>query len=83
METASSIAAKATAPIPPAKARWRPDLTASHTPVSYTHLRAHETVLDLVCHLLLEKKKPSTQLGIRKQVHIADIYNQALQCVIT
>ena len=27
-------------------------------PVSYTHLRAHETVLDLVCRLLLEKKKP-------------------------
>ena len=24
--------------------------------VSYTHLRAHETVLDLVCSLLLEKK---------------------------
>ena len=28
--------------------------------VSYTHLRAHETVLDLVCRLLLEKKKKST-----------------------
>ena len=27
--------------------------------VSYTHLRAHETVLDLVCRLLLEKKKKS------------------------
>src|SRR5664280_1955427 len=26
-------------------------------PVSYTHLRAHETVLDLVCRLLLEKNK--------------------------
>ena len=25
--------------------------------VSYTHLRAHETVLDLACRLLLEKKK--------------------------
>src|SRR5664280_3068131 len=30
-------------------------------PVSYTHLRAHETVLDLVCRLLLEKKKKKTQ----------------------
>ena len=30
-------------------------------PVSYTHLRAHETVLDLVCRLLLEKKKPTRQ----------------------
>ena len=27
------------------------------TPVSYTHLRAHETVLDSVCRLLLETKK--------------------------
>ena len=24
-------------------------------PVSYTHLRAHETVLDIVCRLLLDK----------------------------
>ena len=29
-------------------------------PVSYTHLRAHETVLDLVCRLLLEKKNNNT-----------------------
>src|SRR5665811_1456678 len=29
----------------------------AHEAVSYTHLRAHETVLDLVCRLLLEKKK--------------------------
>ena len=28
-----------------------------HLAVSYTHLRAHETVLDLVCRLLLEKTK--------------------------
>src|SRR5678815_2942341 len=27
------------------------------TPVSYTHLRAHETPEHLVCRLLLEKKK--------------------------
>ena len=27
--------------------------------VSYTHLRAHATVLDLVCRLLLEKKNHS------------------------
>mgnify|MGYP007112105293 CR=1 FL=1 len=33
--------------------------TASE-PVSYTHLRAHETVLELVCRLLLEKKKRDT-----------------------
>ena len=29
----------------------------SPTAVSYTHLRAHETVLDFVCRLLIEKKK--------------------------
>src|SRR5665811_614005 len=32
-------------------------VTGILVPVSYTHLRAHETVLDLVCRLLLEKKK--------------------------
>ena len=32
-------------------------ITGNPAPVSYTHLRAHETVLDLVCRLLLEKKK--------------------------
>ena len=32
-----------------------------HGAVSYTHLRAHETVLDLVCRLLLEKKKQNIQ----------------------
>src|SRR5665213_2610690 len=29
----------------------------SYVPVSYTHLRAHETGRNLVCRLLLEKKK--------------------------
>ncbi|WDT36773.1 hypothetical protein PVA38_10990 [Streptococcus pneumoniae D39] len=29
---------------------WQPSV-----PVSYTHLRAHETVLEFVCRLLLEK----------------------------
>src|SRR5665648_1197514 len=32
---------------------------SSSSPVSYTHLRAHETRHDLVCRLLLEKKKIS------------------------
>src|SRR5450756_2193964 len=31
--------------------------TSVFTAVSYTHLRAHETRHDLVCRLLLEKKK--------------------------
>src|SRR5665647_3831112 len=33
-----------------------------HVPVSYTHLRAHETDSYLVCRLLLEKKKKLKQL---------------------
>src|SRR5450756_98138 len=37
-------------------------------PVSYTHLRAHETRHDLVCRLLLEKKKTKQHLNIR--VHL-------------
>ena len=37
--------------------RKRADRSEDIVPVSYTHLRAHETVLDLVCRLLLEKKK--------------------------
>eukprot|EP00657_Telonema_sp_P-1_P006873 TRINITY_DN2633_c0_g1_i1.p1 TRINITY_DN2633_c0_g1~~TRINITY_DN2633_c0_g1_i1.p1 ORF type:complete len:134 (-),score=48.96 TRINITY_DN2633_c0_g1_i1:77-478(-) len=36
-------------------------------PVSYTHLRAHETVLDLVCRLLLEKKKKQKKKIIKCQ----------------
>ena len=35
--------------------------TVAGEPVSYTHLRAHETVLDLVCRLLLEKNKQKKQ----------------------
>ena len=33
------------------------------TAVSYTHLRAHETGRNLVCRLLLEKKKKKKQTG--------------------
>ena len=32
-------------------------LTGYVNSVSYTHLRAHETLMNLVCRLLLEKKK--------------------------
>ena len=38
------------------EAWWLQTATAP-APVSYTHLRAHETVLDLVCRLLPETKK--------------------------
>ena len=37
----------------------------TQVPVSYTHLRAHETVLDLVCRLLLEKKHQLTSEDLR------------------
>ena len=43
--------------------KTNPCLIATTPPngaVSYTHLRAHETVLDLVCRLLLEKKNTKT-----------------------
>ena len=47
--------------------------------VSYTHLRAHETVLDLVCRLLLEKKKKHntqtvsiTSITDTTQIHITN-----------
>ena len=33
--------------------------------VSYTHLRAHETKANIVCHLLLEKKKKKNKKYIR------------------
>ena len=38
------------------------DLTKGLDSVSYTHLRAHETVLDLVCRLLLEKKNNTSNI---------------------
>ena len=38
--------------------------------VSYTHLRAHETVLDIVCRLLLEKKNESRVLLLRDVLRI-------------
>eukprot|EP00831_Metopus_contortus_P031026 TRINITY_DN25378_c0_g1_i1.p2 TRINITY_DN25378_c0_g1~~TRINITY_DN25378_c0_g1_i1.p2 ORF type:complete len:121 (+),score=23.05 TRINITY_DN25378_c0_g1_i1:470-832(+) len=41
--------------------------------VSYTHLRAHETSLHLVCRLLLEKKKKKkqSQLQLNTKIVIA------------
>ena len=35
--------------------------------VSYTHLRAHETRHDLVCRLLLEKKKSYAVFCLKKK----------------
>ena len=43
------------------------DIVWRTRPVSYTHLRAHETVLDLVCRLLLEKKNNTKQNNKKKK----------------
>ena len=42
--------------------------------VSYTHLRAHETVLDLVCRLLLEKNKTTQKK--KKKTSLSSIYSR-------
>ena len=44
-------------PISGARSMVEPLHPLKFTPVSYTHLRAHETLMNLVCRLLLEKKK--------------------------
>ena len=61
--------------------RWRAAVVrvVSPTAVSYTHLRAHETVLDLVCRLLLEKKNKDELNLLKAYVHegrerVNDIY---------
>ena len=45
----------------------RPEEARKMVPVSYTHLRAHETVLDLVCRLLLEKKQKNKKQKEKKK----------------
>ena len=44
--------------------KWKKRNNTHQQPVSYTHLRAHETRGNLVCRLLLEKKK-------RKETHFS------------
>ena len=49
--------------------------------VSYTHLRAHETVLDIVCRLLLEKKNNHTKneyadVTTTQQYYVSNLYPQ-------
>ena len=55
-------------------AETREDVAIGVESVSYTHLRAHETVLDLVCRLLLEnknnKKKKKTKHSLTEQTQI-------------
>ena len=37
---------------------------------SYTHFRAHETEADIVCRLLLEKKKKISRQNLKNLVHL-------------
>src|SRR5450756_3126204 len=48
-------------PEPPEVLPEKIPLDIVYEAVSYTHLRAHETRHDLVCRLLLEKKKKKTK----------------------
>eukprot|EP00658_Telonema_sp_P-2_P034769 TRINITY_DN25376_c0_g1_i2.p2 TRINITY_DN25376_c0_g1~~TRINITY_DN25376_c0_g1_i2.p2 ORF type:complete len:115 (-),score=30.38 TRINITY_DN25376_c0_g1_i2:18-362(-) len=45
---------------------FRSEKDCGMSPVSYTHLRAHETPEHLVCRLLLEKKKKKIQKNTNK-----------------
>src|SRR5678810_1409372 len=45
----------------------RPGADQGQHPVSYTHLRAHETGRNLVCRLLLEKKKNKNHVNSTQQ----------------
>src|SRR5450756_3028406 len=67
--TATSTACEPMEPVEPSMATL---FKASPLPeaVSYTHLRAHETRHDLVCRLLLEKKKQ------KQHTHNTDDYQQ-------
>ena len=47
-------------------------------PVSYTHLRAHETPEHLVCRLLLEKKKPTNTKKILHTYTLSTTYTEPL-----
>ena len=52
--------------------------------VSYTHLRAHETVLDLVCRLLLEKKNAQIFTSHNNRTPIyRELYNTTRSTVHT
>ena len=53
--------------------RLIPDILA----VSYTHLRAHETVLDIVCRLLLEKKN---KINLSKTGAFCVVVNRIAKC---
>ena len=55
------------------RAAWTVPVPAGVGTVSYTHLRAHETVLDLVCRLLLEKKKNHETKTMNTNTHTHEL----------
>ena len=57
----------------------RAGLNAGAETVSYTHLRAHETVPDLVCRLLPEKKKQTQQ---KKTPHISPTHTTLMSPIM-
>src|SRR5674536_102315 len=60
-----SMTVRRTRPPSPVTLRHSQFVLVSRTsPMSYTHLRAHETPEHLVCRLLLEKKKKNDNKGI-------------------
>ena len=57
-QSSNNVLIDLTKPLGKSLSHWAENArTGTLIAVSYTHLRAHETVLDLVCRLLLEKKK--------------------------
>ena len=56
-----------------------PKLCVRNMAVSYTHLRAHETRHDLVCRLLLEKKKHEKKKNTQQKTTLFQIYTNLLK----
>ena len=56
-ETAEAAGETEEKTVSPQEKTAEPAAEEAPEPVSYTHLRAHETGRNLVCRLLLEKKK--------------------------
>mgnify|MGYP002682345261 CR=1 FL=1 len=67
---------------PTAHAEMQAITSACYTSVSYTHLRAHETVLDLVCRLLLEKKKENNKKRIYDNILLANYIDTTRQVIV-
>ena len=54
---------------------------AAAAPVSYTHLRAHETNANIVCRLLLEKKNKPLDY-VEYSLHILNTQTKSITTII-